>query len=394
MKVFRVLLRVVLNPWIIVLVIAAAGGAAFYLNAEDEGNQATNTVQQRREVSVTVVDVGTRTLREMVRGIGTLRATAVVDIRPEIAGRVRSINFEEGGPVSAHQVLFNLDDSKLQRQLSSREAALRSAQARLENAERRFRRITELRAQGATTADEYDQARTDLDAAESDVQELEADVEFVREQIRDTVLHAPFDGVISQKLVDPGSFVQVGEHLATVYRIDPLEISFHIPERYLGRVTLGQQVEIVVAAHPDTRFEGEVHFISPAVREATRDVLVRAKIDNPDGRLTPGAFATAQLIIDERVDRPVTPEEALVATRAGYMVYLVNDLISERRNVRTGLREGGMVEILEGLEPGDRIVRVGHMRLSGGERVRIVDENGNDVAEPSAVDESLEEGGS
>ena len=164
-----------------------------------------------------------------------------------------------------------------------------------------------------------------------------------------------------------------GEPLATLYQVDPLELEFYLPERHIGQVRSGQEVAATIAAHPDRAFRGQVDFVAPAVREATRDFLVKATFPNADGLLRPGAFATALVTVDVRAERPVIPEEALVATRLGYLVFTVEDGMARAREVRTGLRQAGQVEVLEGLAIGDVVVRAGHLRLSGGEPVRIVE---------------------
>jgi membrane fusion protein, multidrug efflux system len=178
-------------------------------------------------------------------------------------------------------------------------------------------------------------------------------------------------GVISHREVDRGAHVAVGRTLAWFYQIDPLEMSFWLPERHLGRIRQGQPVAVSVAAYPDRQFEGLVEFISPAVDPSTRQFLVKAVIPNSERDLKPGMFAVATVTVGERLDRPVLPEESLVATRRGYMVFVIEDDVAVSREVVTGLRDEGWVEIVEGLAVGELVVREGHMRLSGGETVRV-----------------------
>lgn len=375
--------RAMLSPWTILLMLVIAVGVIAYFTMDWNGDGAGDIepAAERDPIPVEVETVRAASLTETVRGIGTLRAFETVEIRNETAGRIRAIHFQEGGEVEEGQMLFELDDEKLRRQLAAREAARRAAEVRVTNAQRTFERQQQLRERGVVAAEQLDQAQESLDSALAEQERLEAELELTREQLQDTRITAPFTGQISERRVDRGAYVAVGDNLATVYQTDPVEINFALPEQFIGRVQIGQRVDVTVAAYPGQSFDGNVHFISPAVDQATRTFTVRARIPNPDGRLKPGAFATASVTVDIRENRPVVSAESLVATRSGYTVYVVENERAHARNVRTGLRQQGRVEILDGLELGDQVVRTGHLRLSGGERVTITDEARNDLAE-------------
>jgi membrane fusion protein (multidrug efflux system) len=343
-------------------------------NRSESGNADPHPTEA---VLVTVAEVRAQTLRETVRGIGTLRAAETVEIKPEIDGIIRAIHFEEGGQVQAGQLLFALDEDKLKHELAAGRAALRAARVRLADAERLFQRMQELVARNVANQDELDDTETAYLAAEAEVIRMEAEVELLQARLDDTRLRAPFDGVVSERHVDVGDYVKAGTHLATLYRIAQMEISFALPERFMGRVQPEQAVVIQVAAYADRDFAGQVYFVSPQVDETTRDFLVKATVDNPEGLLKPGAFGTAVVTLEVREQRPVVPEEALVATRAGYIVFVVEDQIARRRMIQIGLRAAGVVEIRAGLQLGERVVRAGQMKLSDGAPVRVA-ENGDE----------------
>ena len=369
-------------PTILALALLVVLGGALGLVMLLDGGENDGPAREQR-APVELVTVESRTLEDVIRGVGTLQATQQVVLRPEIAGRVRQVHFEEGGLVEAGQLLFELDDDRLRRQRAAAEAALRSAAVRLANAERTLERQRRLREQGIVAEEELDRAQSAYDEAEAERERIEAELAVLDEDVKRTRIAAPLTGLISQREVDPGAYVGVGDPLATLYQIDPVRISFAVPERYLGRLHRGQRVQLVVAAYGEEVFTGEVSFISPAVDPATRTVRVRAEIANPDGRLVPGTFATAWATLDVREDRPVVPEESLVGTREGYRVYVVDDEDhAHARAVTTGLRRGGVVEILDGVGVGEQIIRLGHMRVSDGDRVRIV--NRDDQAETLA----------
>jgi len=332
-------------------------------------------------VRITLVEPGT--LRETVRGIGTLQAAETVEIKPEIDGFIREIPFEEGGKVNGGQLLFSIDDRKPKHRLAATKASLESARVRLADAQRRFNRMGELLERGSADQDELDGVETEYHAAKAEVNRMEAEVELARTRLDDTRLLAPFEGIISEHHVDVGDYVKAGDHLATLYRVSQMEIGFTLPERFMGRVRGGQAVAVEVSAYPDRQFAGKVYFVSPQVSESTRDFLVKATVVNSEGLLKPGAFGTAVVTLAVHEQCPVVPEETLVATRQGYIVFAIEDQVARSRAVRIGLRAAGMVEIREGLRLGEPIVRAGHMNVSDGVKVR--DTQGDDS--PSAPEQ-------
>ena len=332
-------------------------------------------------VPVEVVRVRPENLHETVRGIGTLRAAETVEIKPEIDGLIHAIPFEEGGRVEKEELLFSIDDTKPAHQLAAGQAALRAAHVQLANTRRLFNRLRDLIERNAADQDEYDQAETNYRAAVAEVDRLEAEVELAKAHLEDTLLRAPFDGVISERLVDVGDYAQAGDHLATLFRVAQMEITFTLPERFMGRVRAGQAVMVRVSAYTNRRFAGRVYFVSPQVDESTRDFLVKATVKNLEGLLKPGCFGTAVVTLEVREQRPVIPEEALVATRQGYIVFVVEGDAARRREVRIGLRQAGLVEIYEGLALGESVVRAGHMNLSDGVGIRVVAGGGGPAAQ-------------
>lgn len=353
------------------IAVAAVGIAAVvWLSGPDKEEEE----QTDRRFPVEVVSVETRTLQETVRGIGTLEALAEVVVSAETAGRVAALRFEEGTPVEQGDVLVELDARKARSQLAAREAALEASRVRMANLERSFARQERLLEQALVSEEQFEQVRTELDSVRADLDRLEAEVALSREQLQDTVIRAPFSGTISERLVDPGAYVTPGEALARLYQLDPLEFSFSLPERYAGIIANGQPVKVVTAAYPDRSFSGELSFVSPNVDESTRTLRVKARIPNPHSELKPGAFATALVTVGQRADRPIVPSEALVATRTGYMLFVVEDGHAVSRPVEIGLRRGDEVEITEGLNAGELVVRSGHMRLDPGVPVNIINE--------------------
>lgn len=364
-------------------------GATMYYGSviADNGVPGDPPPRRRPEAIVSASTVQSMDLLETLDGVGTLEAWATVEISPEIAGRITAIRFEEGASIEEGTVLFELDDDRLQHQRASRKAAIRAVEANAANARRIYERRLQLRARGVLTEEETEEAEADLEMLLADKERLEAELALIERELQDTKILAPMTGVVSHRQVDRGAHVTIGRTLAHFYQIDPLEMSFYLPERHLGRIRIGQPVAVSVAAYPDREFQGVIEFISPAVDASTRQFLVKAVIPNEQQELKPGVFAVARVTVGQRPDRPVIPEESLVATRRGYMVFVIEDGVAVSREVTTGLRMEGMVEIVEGLAVGERIVREGHLRLSGGDPVRA--EEDEDAVQESEQPEPL-----
>ncbi|MFW5791376.1 MAG: efflux RND transporter periplasmic adaptor subunit, partial [Desulfohalobiaceae bacterium] len=258
---------------------------------------------------------------------------------------------------------------------------LRSARATLERTRRSYERFSRLFNQDTISREELDQVETEYQTAQAEVSRLEARVGLIREQLEDTRIKAPMAGILSESLFDPGDYVEEGEPLVTLYDTSTLEVAFRVSGSRSNAIQTGQPVRVTVDAHPDRTFPGQVLFVGPAIDPATRTFLVKARMENPSGLLTPGAFASVEVVVAERSGQPAVPEESLVPVRGGYLVFTVDDNGTARRQgVETGLREPGLVEITQGVSLDDLVVTRGHMNLSDGDRVEI--ESTRDSAAP------------
>ncbi|MFP4325867.1 MAG: efflux RND transporter periplasmic adaptor subunit [Desulfonatronovibrio sp.] len=368
----------VFGPWTIFILVVALS-VFFYLKSSDE-EETEEESRKRPPVAVETAPAAAMTLADTVAGVGTLRPMQNIEIKPEVEGRIKAVHFQEGGYVSKDKLLFEVKEQKHSHRLASSQAALEKALSNLENLQRTHERFKKLREQDLISEDDFDQVESDLESAESEVRRLAAQVRLSREEMGDTVLRAPFSGYISRRLVDPGAFVSKGELLATMYQTDPLEISFMVSEKYSPGVKTGQKAVVKVSAYPGEEFEGEVSFVSPSIEESTRSFEVRAFIDNPDNRLKPGFFAEVQLVLGYREEAVVVPERSLVATRKGYLVFVLDEENGnvQSRTVQTGARRPGVVEISEGLSPGEIVIVSGHMNLDDQMEVDVVNEEDPD----------------
>ncbi len=340
-------------------VLAVAGATAgWLLFAEPESDAREVAGPSSRAVPVETALARTGPASTLIRATGTLRASDSVVMQPEIAGRVVEVMFEQGQAVTAGTPLVQLETQTLQ-------AELDRAQAALALSSENFRRSESLSRRGATAAQALDEARAALATAE-------ADASLARYRIEHATIRAPFDGVIGLKEISVGRYVEPGDELVALERIDPLDLDFRLSERWLTKLRPGDVVAVTVDAVPGRRFEGRITALAPQVDVNGRAVQLRAAIPNSERILRPGLFARVTLELDARPEAVLVPEAAIVLQQAGAMLYRVEDGKAVATPVTTGVRRDGMVEITEGLAGGATVVVNGHVRLRDQIRVEVV----------------------
>lgn len=316
-------------------------------------------------------------VQDKISLVGTLEANEMVEIKSEIDGTVEEVKFEEGQKVRQGDSLFLIDQNKLN-------ASLDQAQANLKLAESTAERYKTLIESGAISRQEYDQAAANFEITR-------ASVNLSREQLRDAAITAPFDGTMGERTVSAGQVITKGAVLSFIVNQDPIKASFHVPERYLSQVKIGQHVEMRVAAYPDETFNGEVFFIDPKIDDLSRTALMKAKVPNADEKLRHGMFANLQLIVNVRNNAVVIPESALIVKGDEISVYTVNeDTTVAIKPVHIGIRMPGFVEVVEGVEENDVVVVEGYQKLFPGARTRVRFEEEDIAASQGQDDPSTE----
>jgi membrane fusion protein (multidrug efflux system) len=293
-----------------------------------------------------------------VSAVGTLRSNESVVIRPEIDARVTDIHFDEGRAVEAGTLLFSFDDSIARAELADAEASLALS-------ERNFKRAEELFRRGAGTARSVDEARASLDSDR-------AKVALARARLDKTQISAPFAGIVGLRRVSIGDYVSSGEDLVNLESIDPIKVDFRIPERHLGGLHAGQELELEVDAFPGQRFRGRVFAVDPQIDPGGRSIALRAEVPNPDGLLRPGLFSRIRLVLDVRPNAITIPEQAIVPLGDERYVFTVVDGRAVKTRITLGQRGPGWVEVTEGLALGDVVVTAGQLKIREGSSVEVV----------------------
>lgn len=316
--------------------------------------------------TVTSATATAETWRETLSAVGTVESFQGVTLRSEIEGRIVKIAFQSGATVQEGAVLVELDTATEDAQLKSLEAAGKLASASLE-------RARDLRRTNTNTA-------VDLDTAEAGYAQSLAAVEGLKATLAKKRIVAPFSGRLGIRQVNLGQFLNKGDAIVSLEAIDPAYVDFALPQQDIPQLKPGLSVRVTVDAFPGRTFEGKIEAINPRVSETTRNVRVRAVVQNPDETLRPGLFANVAVQLP--VETPVLqlPTTAVVYSPYGDSVYVVvekagadgtRQLVAEQRFVTTGSKRGDQVAITKGLQPGEQVVTAGQMKLRSGVPVKI-----------------------
>lgn len=310
-------------------------------------------------VTVEVAKVIGMKLQDEVNATGAIQSNQSVMLRPEVAGRISRLNFSDGQAVKKGQVLVALDSAVNQ-------AEVQQAKAELGIAKTNFNRNAELAQQKFI-------AESVKEESAANVQVLEAKLALALARLSKFEIKAPFSGIVGIRSVSMGDYVKDGADLVNLEDISSVKVDFRVPERFIDRIQTGQAIELIVDALPGKPFRAQVDAVDPQIDSSGRSALLRGRIANPEARLKPGMFARVRLILDERENAMVIPEEAIMPMGDKTTVWKIVDAKAQRAEVKTGLRRDAKVEIVEGLQIGDTVVTAGQLRLNKeGTPVRVV----------------------
>ncbi|MCF7223381.1 efflux RND transporter periplasmic adaptor subunit [Lysobacter chinensis] len=311
--------------------------------------------------SAPAIPVTTRQLQlqswsDTVQALGTVKARESITVTAKVSEIVEDVHFDSGDEVEAGAPLVTLSGQQ-------QRAALNEAQAAAEEAERLYKRQSELVQQQLIATSQFDAQRAIRDAARARVAQIRA-------QLGDRVITAPFPGVLGIRQVSPGALVTPGTAIATLDDTRRVYVDFPVPESQLSHLAVGQRLSGRSEAWPEREFEGIVSTIDARIDAATRAVTVRGDFPNPDRALRPGMLLQITLSRPER-QALLVPEISIIQIGNSAYVYRVKaDDTVERVEVGVGARRAGLAEVTSGLEIGDRIVVDGTGKLRPGSLIR------------------------
>jgi membrane fusion protein, multidrug efflux system len=286
--------------------------------------------------AVEVTQIVRRDLTETLPVVGSIAANESAEIRPEIAGAVRQVFFDEGQPIKKGDLLVKIDDAELRAQYAQTEARFRLAEINL--------------ARNQSLAESKMVAQAEFDRARAEFAASTAELALLKVRLDKTEIKAPFDGITGARTISPGDYVNTQSVITLINDLTRLKIDFQVPERFLSKVKQG--TPFVVSAKTlsaGTVLRGEVYFVSSEINRSTRSSEVKGLLASPPEQLKPGMFATIELVLDVREKVLTVPEGAILATPAGPQLILVKesgaDKLAEFLPVTLGLRAKGLVEV-------------------------------------------------
>jgi membrane fusion protein, multidrug efflux system len=334
---------------------------------------------ERPPAPVSVAEAVARDVPVYLDQVGKVVARELVNVQPQVAGRILQVHFTDGADVRKGQLLFTIDPRPFQAQLAAAQGTLAQSKAMLDFARIQVDRAAGLIQTKAISQLEYDQRKNALAVAQAQVQQGQAAVETARLNLQYCEIRSPIDGRAGHRLVDPGNVVKENETmLLTIQRLDPIYADFTVTEndltavqRNMERGTL--QVEVRLPDEPDKPVAGALTFLDNAVQRDTGTVGLRATIGNADHRLWPGRFVKVRLVLSTLPKAVLVPAVAPQMSAKGPFVYVVKpDSTAELRPVVTGQRQGDLVVISQGVKPGEKVVVIGQLGVTPGGKVREI----------------------
>ena len=367
-----------------------AGGCS---KAADPGNGG-GAKKGRGPVAVRTARVERRNLSETMLFTGELESPVAVEVKPKIQGRLEKMEREDGTPTTEGAVakrgetIAEIDGRELDAQVALAEAQARQAEIALEDRARERRRFEALFAEEVATEQARDAAATAHESAKAALAQAQAQLELAKVNRDETRIRAPMDGVVTDRHADPGAMVGPSTPIVRMAQMDPLRLMLAIPARLLPMLEEGRTaVSVATDVLPGREFDCTVSRIFPAADPATRTVRAEVLLPNPreDGvwRLRPGMYATARLTLATSPGALTVAASSIVRVLDRQLVYVVRDAAAVAATVRTGVRDGDDVEILEGLAEGDEYVAMGQNKLTDGAAIERVGEYGTPVERPT-----------
>lgn len=348
---------------IVVVVIAALGFAAGRMLPEGKQQQADGGGKPKsaQAAQVTVAEVGVRAFADSIEALGTTRANETVQLTAQISDKVQEIRFTDGQVVHQGDVLLVLDNAE---ELANLDAAKALATER----KSAFDRAADLSKRKIIAEETFETRRAEYQQADAEIRSLQS-------RIDNTIIKAPFDGILGLRNVSLGALVQPGTVITTIDDLSVIKVDFEVPALYLQDLKPGLKVNGTVEGLPGRTFSGEVATVNTQVDPVTRAVRIRAIIPNPELLLRPGLLMNVTLDLRARQSLTV-PEGALIQLRDQTFVFVAEDAedgktLARRVEIKRGARRLGEVEVLGGLEDGQRVIVTGFMRLVDGDAVKV-----------------------
>lgn len=391
--------------------VLVAGLFATACGRNQRSPEATAEAKALASTAVPPVDVSTavaisRGLQRGVEVVGSLLADEEVVVSAQAPGELSELNVDFGGFVTRGQVIAQIDSRDAKLKVEQAEATLkqtmarlgmkdgekfdpirnpdvRVAKAQLDWEKMNLDRQTKLVENGDISRAVFDQAATthnlalaryqaSVDAVNQQlavVEQQRAALNLAKKAITDTIVRSPINGAVKEKHASRGAYLAVGGKIVTLVKIDPLRLRADIPEYAAGAVRTGQTMTLKVESFPDRSFTGRVVRIGPSLNEQTRALTIEAEVSNPSNILRPGMFAKSTLITVKDAPAVMVPRRAVQIIAGLNKVFVIENGRASERIVKTGVSEGDLIEVVEGVKSGENVATNNLDKLQEGSAV-------------------------
>ena len=391
--------RTTIRVLAIVVVTFAAPALMSCSRKQEAKTTSSGSESEPSPVSVSTAPVLERSTRRGLEVVGSLEAEDEVTVSSQSAGNLEAITVDVGTAVRSGQTIATIDRRELKLRIEQAEAKLgvkrgepvdpqkqpdvRQARAALERARYDWTAAQNLVEHGDISKQQFDVAQRAFEQAEAryqsaleNVRNLDAIIEekraalaLVKKQLTDATIISPINGVVKEKLASRGEYLQPGKPIATIVQINPLRLKIDVPEAFAAIVVIGQKVTLTVEAFAGREFRGAIRRINPSVDEKNRSLIALAEVANDNGLLKPGMFARGQIVSNSMGVALMVPENAVVSLAGVNKLFVTDGQRATERQVKLGARDGGMVEVVEGVKVGERVITSNVDKLHDGSSV-------------------------
>lgn len=346
--------------------------------------------------SVEVLPVSTSSISAQVRAFGTITAQEVVNVNPQVSNRVTQIYADLGDSVSTGQVLAKIYDVPFQDEYEQAQAQFRQSQSTFERDSTQFVRQETLYESGSISSVEFEEARAAYTNSRANREASNAALTQSRENLANTEIKSPVNGVVLSRTISEGDIATTGETVFEIANLVGYETRLFLPMDDWDAMTVGQEVELRMSNRQDIVARGNVSRVSPRLNPTTGLGEVVVSLTEITPQLRQGALAESRITLEtrentlvipraamiEKVDTYIEPETNTVELRRSYSVFVAQgDSIATQKDLTLGLEQGERIEVLEGLEEGDRIIVTGQSSLRDSGRIRIAGQSSQDSSE-------------
>ncbi len=350
------------------------------------------TLEEQLPVPVRTFKAARIEFTDLLPVLGTVRGQFEVELKFEVNGVVKSLDFREGDLVKRGQPLSTLDDREARLRLQYAQSKLDTAQAQLKLAQKRLSVNERLYRIGAIILPKLEESQIEVEQAQTQVTTAQKEADLAKNELTKTVLNSPIEGVMGTREVEIGEYVTPQAVVGTVMDVNAVFVELGIIERDIERIRMGQRVKVTVDSVPNTPFEGRIDNLAPVIEGKSRTLTAKVKVENTQGQLIPGMFARAEIAVFEKPDALVVPTSALRDSDGDgkfESVFVLQENRALLRPITLGYLTTDYAEISNGLEEGDQVVSEARGNLKEGSQVSLLEEEEGafERAEPAIAGE-------